>query len=178
MFDHVSKFLALEVKKCWDLILLKHVYSSWVWVRQRFSHSTGESNLSFWFISIWMFPLIGEASVSFSKASVSLCCTQEQTQEHTHTHNYLRLASFWGQWTLYRATSWPPWKLRRSTEQHKEETSSPVQTQWHGNHELMSECCHILTACQIFQPWPWNAETGVKSDQSALCSSEKKTQQL
>lgn len=92
---------------------------------------------------------------------------------HTHTHNYLSLASFWGEWTLNTATSWPPWKPRSSTEKHKEETGNPIQTQWHGNHELMGLCCHILRGCQIFQPWPWDTETSIKSDQSTLSYSAK-----
>lgn len=35
----------------------------------------------------------------------------------------------------------------------------------------MSECCHILSGCQIFQSCPWDAESGVKFDKSALCYS-------
>ena len=113
-----------------------------------------------------MFLLIGEASMGLTKASI----LHARKHTHTHTHNYVRLASFWGEWTLNKATSWPPWKPRTSTEKHKEETGNPVQTQWHGNHELMSLGCHILSGCQIVQPWPGDAET---IDQSVSCYSAR-----
>lgn len=102
-----------------------------------------------------MFLLICKARISLTKTSHF---THRRT--HTHTHTYVSLAL--REWTLKKATSWPPWKLTvllRSTKKK-------LATQWHGNHELMSKCCHTLRGCQIFWPWPWDSKTCIKFDQS------------
>lgn len=104
-----------------------------------------------------MFLLICKAGMGLTKANQLM-----HRRKDTHTHNYVSLAPW--QWTLKKATSWPPWKLRvllRSTEKK-------LATQWHGNHELMSKCCHTLRGCQIFWSWPWDSKTCIKFDQSTI----------
>lgn len=122
-------------------------------------HWRVESGPSFRFISMWMFLLNGEASMGLTKAS-SL---------HTNTHEYVRLASFWGDWTLNKATSWPPWKPRSSTEKHKEETGSPIQTHWEPwAHERGLPYSQRKPNLQLR---PWDA-----FDQTAWCHSARPSQ--
>lgn len=106
-------------------------------------HWRVESRPSFRFISIWMFLLICETSMGLTKASISL----SYTQEHTHT---IMLVWHPSEGNGHSIKPHPghhenPGVLLRSTKKE-------LATQWHGNHELMRWCCHILRGCQVFPP--------------------------
>ena len=117
-----------------------------------------------------MFLLVCEASMGLTKSSHARTCTQHtHTHIHTHTHTLAQLC-----WSgIFLRGLDTQWSHILTTMKTQEFYWAAQRRSWQlgdmGTMSSWAQCCHTLRGCQLFQPWPSDAETCIKFDQSTLC---------